>query len=125
MLPYDLMSSKGKRLHELEQVAAAMVQGSLSESTRQCGDPACACAHDPTHRHGPHLYFRYKSEGKVHSVYVPAELGESIRHAQNAWAEFQQIGAEMSAENRERLLSSLEREKQRVRARRSRKQGKG
>jgi len=99
------MSSKGKRLHELEQVAAAMVQGSLSESTRQCGDPACACAHDPTHRHGPHLYFRYKSEGKVHSVYVPAELGESIRHAQNAWAEFQQIGAEMSAENRERLLA--------------------
>ncbi len=118
------MGSKGKRLHELEEAAASMVQGSLSESTRQCGDPSCACAHDPAHRHGPHLYFRYKSEGKVHSVYVPSELGESIRDAQNAWTEFQQIGAEISAENRERLLSSLEREKQLVRARRSRKQGK-
>lgn len=118
------MVSKGKRLHELEEATASMVQGSLSESTRQCGDPSCACAHDPTHRHGPHLYFRYKSEGQVHSVYVPAELGESIRDAQNAWAEFQQIGAEISAENREQLLSSLEREKQLVRARRSRKQGK-
>ncbi len=119
------MSSKDKRLHELEDAAASMVQGSLSESTRQCGDPSCACAHDPAYRHGPHLYFRYKSEGKVHSVYVPSELGETMREAQAAWHEFQQIGAEISAENRERLLSSLEREKQLVRAQRSRKQGKG
>jgi hypothetical protein len=118
------MSSKDKRLHELAQVSASMVQGSLSQSTRQCGDPSCACAHDPAGRHGPHLYFRYKSEGKVHSVYVPAELGEAVRDAQNAWHEFQQIGAEISAENRGRLLSSLERDKQLVRAKRSRKQGK-
>ena len=117
------MSSKDKHLHELAQAAASMVQGSLSESTRQCGDPSCACAHDPASRHGPHLYFRYKSEGKAHSVYVPAELGEAVRDAQSAWHEFQQIGAEISAENRERLLSSLERDKQLVRTKRSRKQG--
>jgi hypothetical protein len=101
-----------------------MVQGSLSESTRQCGDPSCACAHDPASRHGPHLYFRYKAEGKVHSVYVPAELGESVRGAQEAWQEFQQIGAEISADNRERLLSSLERDKQLVRAKRSQRRRK-
>ena len=118
------MSSKDNHFHELAQAAASMVQGSLSESTRQCGDPACACAHDPASRHGPHLYFRYKSEGKVHSVYVPAELGEAVRDAQSAWQEFQQIGAAISADNRERLLSSLERDKQLVRAKRSRKQGK-
>jgi len=118
------MSSKGKRLDALEEAAAAMVQGSLSESTRQCGDPSCACAHDPASRHGPHLYFRYKAEGKVRSVYVPEELGESIRGAQSAWQEFQQIGADISAENRERLLSSLERDKQLARAKRSQKQGK-
>jgi hypothetical protein len=100
-----------------------MVQGSLSESTRQCGDPACACAHDPASRHGPHLYFRYKSEGKAHSVYVPTELSETVRSAHRAWANFQQIGAEISAENRGRLLNSLERDKQRVRARRSEKRG--
>jgi len=118
------MSSKDKRLDELEHAAVSMVQGSLSESTRQCGDPSCACAHDPASRHGPHLYFRYKDEGKVHSVYVPAELGEAVRQAQNAWHEFQQIGTQISADNRERLLSSLERDKQRVRARRSRKREK-
>ena len=125
MLPYDSVSSKDKRLLDLAQAAASMVQGSLSESTRQCGDPSCACAHDPASRHGPHLYFRYKSEGKVHSVYVPAELGDTVRQAQNAWHEFQQIGADISAENLERLLSSLERDKQLVRAKRSRTQGKG
>src|SRR5580700_12029278 len=114
------MGSKDKLLHELEQAAASMVQGSMSESSRQCGDPSCACAHDPASRHGPHLYFRYKDEGKVHSVYVPAELGESLRSAQEAWHEFQQIGTEISAENRERLLSLLEREKQSVRAKRAR-----
>jgi hypothetical protein len=114
------MRGKGKALDALEQATAAMVQGSLSESTRQCGDPSCACAHDPAARHGPHLYFRYKAEGKVHSVYVPTELGESVRGAQSAWAEFQQIGAQISADNRERLLNSLERDKQLVRAKRSR-----
>ena len=112
------MSGKDKRLREIEAVATSMVQGSLSESTRQCGDPSCACAHDPASRHGPHLYFRYKSEGKVQSVYVPAELGQSVRQAQDAWHEFQQIGTQISAENRARLLSSLERDKQRVRAKR-------
>jgi hypothetical protein len=120
LIPYYLMSSKDKRVLQLEHAASSMVQGSLSESTRQCGDPSCACAHDPASRHGPHLYFRYKDDGKVHSVYVPTELGQSLRDAQEAWHEFQEIGAEISADNRDRLLSLLEREKQTVRARRSR-----
>ncbi len=118
------MSSKGKRLQALEAAAASMVQGSLSESTRQCGDPACACAHDPAARHGPHLYFRYKAQDKVHSVYVPAQLSDAVRDAQGSWQEFQQIGAQISAENRERLLNALERDKQQARAKRARKPGK-
>jgi hypothetical protein len=60
----------------------------------------------------------------VHSVYVLAELGDSLRGAQEAWHEFQQIGAEISADNRERLLSLLEREKQLARARRSQRRRK-
>ena len=42
-----------------------MVQGSLSEITRQCGDPSCACAGDPARRHGPHLYLKFNAEGKT------------------------------------------------------------
>jgi hypothetical protein len=117
------MSSKDKLIHELEGAAQSMVQGSLSESSRQCGDPSCACAHDPASRHGPHLYFRYTVEGKVHSVYVPAEHSEAIKDAQSAWRQFQQIGAEISADNRARLLRSLEREKQLARVKRPRRAG--
>jgi len=120
LLPYDNMSGKDKLIHELDQAAQSMVQGTLSESTRQCGDPSCACAHDPASRHGPHLYFRYNAEGKVHSVYVPPEQGEAFKDAQSAWRRFQEAGAEISADNRERLLHSLEREKQLARAKRAR-----
>lgn len=115
------MSSKDQLLHELDKAAQSMVQGSLSESSRQCGDPSCACAHDPASRHGPHMYFRYNAEGKVHSVYVPEEQSEAIRSAQSAWRQFQQIGAEISAGNRKRLLQNLSREKQVARAKRTRR----
>ena len=115
------MSGKDKLVHELEQAAQSMVQGTLSESTRQCGDPSCACSPDPASRHGPHLYFRYNSDGKVHSVYVPPEQSEAFRDAQSAWRRFQEAGTEISAGNRERLLSSLEREKQLARAKRARR----
>ena len=105
-------------MQQIEQAAHTMVQGSLSESTRQCGDPSCACAHDPARRHGPHLYFRYKHRGRVRSVYVPPEAEAFFKEAQIKWQQFQNLGAEVSAENRERLLRSLEREKEKARARR-------
>jgi hypothetical protein len=105
------MGSKDILLHELHEVAQSMVQGSLSESMRQCGDPSCACALDPASRHGPHLYFRYHAAGKVHAVYVPAEQSEAIRAAQGAWRRFQEVGAELSADNRARLLRTLAHEK--------------
>jgi hypothetical protein len=120
LAPYDIMSSKGKLIQELEAAAQSMVQGSLSQSSRQCGDPSCACAHDPASRHGPHLYFRYNTEGKVHSVYVPAEQSEAIKDAQSAWRRFHEVGAEISADNRAQLLRSLEREKQLARVKRPR-----
>jgi hypothetical protein len=101
-----------------------MVQGSLSQSSRQCGDPSCACARDPASRHGPHLYFRYNAQGKVHSVYVPAEHSDAIKDAQSAWRRFQEVGTEISAGNRAQLLRTLEREKRAARAQRTRSRGK-
>jgi hypothetical protein len=119
-VPYDIVMSKDKLAHELEQAAQSMVQGTLSESTRQCGDPSCACAHDPASRHGPHLYFRYNADGKMHSVYVPPEQGDAFKDAQSAWRRFQEVSTEISSDNRKRLLQSLEREKQLSRAKRTR-----
>ena len=50
---------KDRSISELALAAQSMVNGSLSEVTRQCGDPTCACAWDPTRRHGPHLYLKF------------------------------------------------------------------
>ena len=96
-----------------------MVQGSLSEVTRQCGDPSCACANDPARRHGPHLYLKFNAEGKTYSVYVPPEQGEAIKDAHRAWLRFQEIGVEIAADNRARFLLALQRDKQKAKAQRA------
>jgi hypothetical protein len=114
------MRSKDELIEELKQVLQSMIQGSLSEITRQCGDPSCACSHDPARRHGPHLYLKFNAEGRTHSVYVPPEQGEAIKGAHAAWLRFQEIGAQVSAGNRARWLRGLERTKQATRARKAR-----
>ena len=90
-----------------------MVQGSLSELTRQCGDPSCACAHDPASRHGPHLYLKFNAEGKAHSVYVPAGARRGAQGARIApGCASRSRRLKIAADNRERFLRALEREKQ-------------
>lgn len=118
------MKGKERRIQELAETARSMVQGSLSELTRQCGDPSCACAHDPACRHGPHLYLKFNREGKAHSVYVPPEQGETLKTAHRAWLRFQELGAEVAADNRERFLRALRREKQLAKAQRAQLRGK-
>lgn len=113
------MRSKVTLIDELEEAAQSMVQGSLSEITRQCGDPSCACSHDPARRHGPHLYLKFNAEGKTHSVYVPPEQAEALKSAHAAWLRFQQIGSDISASNRERFLRALKREKQMTKAKKA------
>ena len=117
------MRSKDRLIHELTETAQSMVQGSLSELTRQCGDPSCACARDPQRRHGPHLYLKFNDEGKTYSVYVPPAQGEALKTAHRAWLRFQELGAEVSASNRARFLRALQREKQMVKAKRAKPRG--
>jgi len=107
-----IVIGKEKALTELQRAAESMVQGSLSEATRRCGDPSCACATDPARRHGPHLYLQFNAEGKGHSVYVPPEQGESLKQAHRAWVRFQEIAGQIAADNRERFLGTLRRAKQ-------------
>lgn len=106
-----IMGRKVKLIRELEQASQSMVQGSLSELTRQCGDSSCACARDPAYRHGPHLYLKFKAEGKSHSVYVPTHSAPAVKNAHAAWLQFQEVGSEISTANRRQLLRDLEREK--------------
>jgi len=102
-----------------------MVQGSLSEATRRCGDPSCACATDAARRHGPHLYLQFNAEGKAHSVYVPPEQGEPLKEAHRAWLRFQEIATQIAAENRERFLRTLERAKRIAKTERAKARAKG
>jgi hypothetical protein len=118
------MRGKDRLIHELAETAQSMVQGSLSKMTRQCGDPSCACSHDPARRHGPHLYLKFNAEGKTHSVYVPSEQGEVLKSAHRAWLRFQQLGAEVSAGNRARFLRALRREKELAKATKAKSRGK-
>ena len=113
------MRSKEALIQELIRVVQFMIQGSLSEITRQCGDPSCACFYDPTRRHGPHLYLKFNVQGKPYSVYVPPEQGQAIKSAHAGWLRFQEICAQVSADNRERFLRDLKREKQAVKAKRA------
>jgi uncharacterized protein DUF6788 len=111
------MVSKEDKIRQLREAAQSMVQGSLSERARKCGDPSCACAHDPARRHGPHLYLQFSSEqDKACSVYVPAELAQSIRSAHADWQQFLELGGQISAANRAQLLRELERAKHKLKA---------
>ena len=118
------MRGKDARIEELEHAAQSMVQGSLSEITRQCGDPSCGCARDPAKRHGPHLYLKFNAEGKTYSVYVPPQLAQVIKSAHAAWLRFQELGLRLSAANRERLLRDLKREKQVLKAKKAKARSK-
>ena len=111
-----MMRSKDRLIRELTRAAEAMAQGSLSELTRQCGDPACACFRDPARRHGPHLYWKFTRQGKSHSVYVPPALGPAVKAAHAAWGRFLDVGAQVSAINRRPLLKTLERAKKTARS---------
>ncbi len=110
------MKVKEGSIAEMAHVAQSMVNGSLSEVTRQCGDPSCACAWDPARRHGPHLYLKFSAEGKAHSVYIPPADQHTLKQAHRAWLRFQEVAGEVAADNRQRLLRTLDRHKQAAKA---------
>jgi hypothetical protein len=118
------MKGKIALIAEIELAAQSMVQGSLSELTRQCGVPSCACASDPARRHGPHLYLKFSAEDKAHSVYIPPGHAEAIKQAHGAWLRFQEIGAQIAADNREQFLRALQRDKEALKAQRAKARAK-
>ena len=115
---------KDALIAEMAHAAHLMVHGSLSEVTRQCGDPSCACAWDPARRHGPHMYLKFTAEGKAYSVYIRPEEQEVLRQAHHAWLRFNEIAGQMAADNRQRLLQALDAHKQTAKAQRAKARGK-
>jgi hypothetical protein len=95
--------SRTRLLRQLAKLSSSMAQGGLSSTTRTCGKPACLCHSDPARRHGPNLYFTWRSVGKSHSLYVPADRADQAKAAQAAWSRFWEIGCQIAALNREQL----------------------
>jgi hypothetical protein len=107
------MRKQQQRLIErLLRATETMVQGGLSETSRRCGNPGCACYRDPKRLHGPHLYITYREDGKSRSLYVPPEHAEIARRAQQAWADFWEIGCSLAKWNRDRLRQKWQQDKQ-------------
>jgi|ERR1017187_9067266 hypothetical protein len=97
------MRKQQRLIERLLRATETMVQGGLSETSRRCGNPGCACYRDPQRLHGPHLYITYREDGKSRSLYVPPEHAKTARRAQRAWAAFWKIGCSLAALNREQL----------------------
>jgi hypothetical protein len=76
-----------------------------------CGNPSCICQRDPERLHGPHLYITYRVDGKSRSLYVPPEHATTARQAQQAWADFWEIGCSLAALNREQLRRQWQQER--------------
>jgi Family of unknown function (DUF6788) len=106
------MSKRQRLIQRLLQASETMVQGGLSETSRRCGNPNCICSRDPDRLHGPHLYITFREGGKSRSLYVPPEHAEAARQAQQAWAEFWNIGCSLAQLNRERLRKQWQGERQ-------------
>ncbi len=92
-----------------------MIQGGLSETTRRCGNPNCACHRDPAGRHGPHLYITWTEGGRSRSLYVPADHAEQARRAHAAWAGFWEAAVSLAAQNRAQFRQQCQKEKSRAR----------
>jgi len=112
--------SKQALLRQLERWAKVMVQGGLSETTRRCGNPGCACYRDRAQRHGPHLYLTYRTGKRNRSLYVPPAHAAQVRRAHAAWSKYWQVSCRLAALNREQLRQRWEEEKSQTRSRRRR-----
>lgn len=58
-----------------------LCSGTLLERTKMCGRPGCACAKDPTARHGPYIEWGHMVGGKLVHRQISAQQALSIRVA--------------------------------------------
>ena len=102
--------SPAQLLQRLKQLGARGIQGTLVEVMLRCGTPSCGCHRDPSRRHGPHLYLKYRTaDGRSTSLYIPRRHEREAREAVEAWSEMWQIMVQLSERNREALSQRLRR----------------
>jgi len=109
-------STRAVRLRRLVREAASMLQGSLSATTRTCGNPGCHCQQGA--RHGPHTYLTFKTpEGRSSAVYVPVARVAEAQAGVEAWKRFWAVAGALAADNRARAGARWRRGRPRQRRR--------
>lgn len=97
-------------LRRLATLATVAVPGTLVETFVKCGTPTCGCATDPTRRHGPHTYLKFKdARGKATAIYVPQPHVAEVRRAVDAWKALWETSVALGDANRETLRTRLRR----------------
>jgi len=69
---------------------APLMRGSLVERLRRCGRPNCACARDPSKRHGG-KFLTVQLGGRTNALHVRPEDEPKVRQAVQAYAKLWEI----------------------------------
>jgi hypothetical protein len=89
-------------IRELRGLAEIMVQGTLTRTTRTCGQASCRCHRGE--RHGPHTYLSFRTpEGRSSSLYVPPTEVPRLEAGVAAWRRFRELASLLGAANRAAL----------------------
>ncbi len=91
-------------MRQLADLAEVAVQGTLVEMMLRCGKRSCACQTDPSRRHGPALYLKFRNPaGRSTSLYIPRRHEADARRGVEAWEQMRQVIAGLAQQNREAL----------------------
>ena len=100
----DARARRRTLLREIARLANVAVFGTVSETYRTCGRPACHCQRGGP-KHGPHLNVSYRgANGKTTGYYVPKGAEEATRQGVAAWHRLQTQVRELAELNTERNL---------------------
>ena len=98
-----MSENRAALLRQLTQQAQIMLQGSVSQTFRTCGNPSCHCHQG--HPHGPHTYLTFKlPDGKSSGVYVPVAARQRVEEGMEAWKKFWDLAVELASDNRLRAV---------------------
>ena len=82
--PHAQLAKHTQRFQELKRGLDQLeyfCKGTVLKRMTKCGKAYCACASDPTQRHGPYFELTYKVDGKTVNVRLSPEVAPLYRAA--------------------------------------------
>jgi len=82
--PAALLERRAQRFQELKRGLDQLeyfCKGTVLKRMMRCGKAQCACASDPSRRHGPYFELTYKTNGKTVNVKLSPEAAPLYRAA--------------------------------------------